>query len=71
MIQPAMRGIGKARGPMLIILINICVVRTVLLFLIVPRVNDIWGVAMTYPITWALTAACMLIYYFRCHKNEK
>ena len=67
----SLRGIGKARGPMLIILINICVVRTVLLFLIVPRVNDIRGVAVTYPITWALTAACMLIYYFHCHKNER
>ena len=42
-----------------------------LLFLIVPRVNEIRGVALCYPITWALTAACMLIYYIQIHKNEK
>lgn len=67
----SLRGLGKARGPMLIILINLCLVRTALLFLIVPRVNEIRGVAVCYPITWALTAACMLLCYVQCIRKEK
>lgn len=54
-----MRDIGKARGPMVIIMTNICVIRTILLISIVPHWQDIRGVAVTYPITWALTAGCM------------
>ena len=67
----SLRGLGKARGPMLIILVNLCLIRTALLFLIVPRVNEIRGVAVCYPITWALTALCMLVYYIQCIRKEK
>ncbi|MGO5166238.1 MULTISPECIES: MATE family efflux transporter [unclassified Candidatus Paralachnospira] len=67
----SLRGAGKVKQPMYIILINICLIRTGLLFLIVPRVNDIRGVAVTYPITWALTAICMSIYYLRVFRSFK
>jgi len=66
----SMRGVGKSKVPMFIVMINICIIRTALLFLIVPRVMDIRGVAVTYPITWALTSICMLIYYLNYHKKE-
>ena len=69
-VGDSMRGVGRSKGPMLIILINICVIRTALLFLIVPRVQDIRGVAAAYPVTWALTAICMLIYYLHYHKTQ-
>lgn len=69
-VGDSLRGVGRSKGPMWIILANICVIRTILLFLIVPRVQDIRGVAVTYPITWALTAACMLVYYMLYHRNE-
>ena len=68
-VGDSMRGVGKSKGPMLIILINICIIRTALLFFIVPRWQDIRGVAAAYPITWALTAVCMLVYYLRYHKT--
>ena len=68
-VGDSLRGMGKAKEPMLIVLVNICAIRTALLFLIVPRVMDIRGVAVTYPITWALTAACMLVYYLYYHKK--
>jgi putative MATE family efflux protein len=58
----SIRGIGNSRPPMVIVMINICIIRTFLLFLIVPRLPNVRGVAMTYPITWALTAASMAIY---------
>ena len=69
-VGDGMRGVGKSKGPMLIILINICIIRTALLFLIVPRVRDIRGVAAAYPVTWALTAICMVIYYLHYHKTQ-
>ena len=66
----SLRGMGHAREPMLIIMTNICVIRTILLFVIVPQVQDIRGVAVTYPVTWALTAVCMVICYHFCFKKE-
>lgn len=63
----SLRGCGQTRQPMYIILINICVIRTILLFSIVPRIGDVRGVAAAYPVTWALTAVCMAVYYCRYH----
>jgi len=48
---------------MAIILSNICILRTILLFTIVPQWHDIRAVALCYPITWATTALCMFLYY--------
>lgn len=59
----SVRGAGKALPPMIIIITNICVLRTLLLFIIMGVYHDVRGVAVTYPITWAVTAICMFIYY--------
>ncbi len=57
---------------MIIILFGICILRTVLLFTIMPRWHDIRGIAVTYPITWGMTALCMMIYHARMeHRSEK
>lgn len=64
----SLRGAGKVKEPMLIIMVNICIVRTCLLFLIVPMVKDVRGVAVTYPVTWFLTAVCMIVYYIKFHR---
>ena len=61
----AMRGLGESRLPMVIVTVNLCLVRTALLFLIVPRLADVRGVAMCYPISWALTGGCMLACWMR------
>ena len=63
----ALRGVGESRKPMLIVMINMCLVRTALLFLIVPAWRDVRGIAICYPITWLLTGACMLI----CWKRQR
>lgn len=65
----SLRGMGLAKPPMYIIMLNLCLVRTALLFLIVPGFPDVRGVAVTYPVTWALTAAAMSIYYIN-HQNK-
>ncbi|KNZ41136.1 MATE family efflux transporter [Acetobacterium bakii] len=59
------RGAGKAVPPMAIILTNICVLRTILLFVTMSSSQDIQGIAITYPITWTSTALCMAIYYWQ------
>jgi len=65
----SLRGLGKAKPPMYIIMLNICIIRTALLFLTVPRFPDVRAVAAVYPVTWALTAAGMGIYY-SSHKKK-
>jgi putative MATE family efflux protein len=67
----SIRGSGKSTPPMLIVLLNICVFRTILLFTIMTFYTDIRGVAMVYPITWATTAACMSVYFLKGKWLEK
>lgn len=59
------RGAGKVMPPMIIILVNLCVVRTIILFIVNSFYQDVRAVAVTYPITWALAAGCMLAYFWR------
>lgn len=66
----SMRGIGKSKVPMLIVLLNICLIRTALLFMIVPQVPGVTGVAAVYPITWVLTSICMVRYYMHFHRQR-
>ena len=63
----ALRGLGESRKPMGIVLVNMCVIRTILLFLIVPRWRDVRGVAVCYPATWALTGLCMMALWLRTY----
>ena len=65
-----MRGTGESRAPMLIVLLNICLIRTVLLFIIVPNLQTVQSVAMCYPITWTLTSVGMILYYRRYRRRE-
>ncbi|MCD8124625.1 MAG: MATE family efflux transporter [Lachnospiraceae bacterium] len=71
----SLRGVGRVKQPMYIVLVNLCLVRTALLFLIVPRFQSVESVAFTYPATWALTALGMLLYYVKyrgeMRENEK
>ena len=67
-LSDSLRGIGNIKEPMIIILINICIVRTILLFIIVPKFMSVNSVAIAYPITWALTSLCMVAYYLGYNK---
>jgi len=61
----ALRGMGESRLPMLIVIVNLCLLRTALLFLIVPRWPDVRGIAVCYPVTWAVTGACMMVCWLK------
>lgn len=62
-LSSSIRGMGKSIQPMIIILANICFLRVILLYFIVPSMKSVKGVAITYPITWATTSLCMGIFY--------
>lgn len=64
-----LRGTGRSIPPMIIILVNICVVRTILLYALTTRWHAIEAVAVTYPVTWALTAAFLTVYWFSARKK--
>lgn len=65
LLGDSLRGMGRSQIPMLIVMINLCLVRTLLLFIIVPRFESVRGVAVCYPITWVLTSLCMAVAYRR------
>ena len=62
-LASAMRGAGRSAAPMLIIMGNLCILRSILLFIIMAFCHDVRGVAVLYPITWFLTAVSMTLYY--------
>ena len=59
----SIKGAGKATPPTVIILINITLIRSLILISFVPAYPDVRTVALSYPITWFLTAVEMVIYY--------
>ncbi len=64
-----LRGTGRSIPPMIIILMNICVVRTILLYYLTSRWHEIEAVAVTYPVTWGLTALFLTVYWFAARKK--
>ena len=60
----ALRGYGHSLGPALVVLVNICVLRVVLVFAFTAQGWGMEAIAATYPITWTTTALCMLALRF-------
>lgn len=63
------RGTGNSVPPMIIIIINICVVRTVLLAIFTSVNPVIESVAWVYPISW-ITASISLVIYYNIKKKK-
>lgn len=57
------RGAGKALPAMMIIIVNMCLLRTAVLILMMHMNPTVTGVAIVYPITWVCTAFCLFLYY--------
>lgn len=62
-LSAVIRGMGKSIQPMIVILLNICLLRVILLYFTVPLMNSVKGIAITYPITWLSTTVFMVIIY--------
>ena len=63
LLSGAIRGAGKSMATMLISVFGVCVLRLVWLFAVVPVHHTAVMVEASYPITWTVTSAAMLIYY--------
>ena len=63
LLPGAIRGAGRSMVPVLISVFGVCVLRLVWLFTVVPAHHTIEAVELSYPITWAVTSAAVLIYY--------
>lgn len=63
------RGIGKTLQSMAVAVVCLCAVRVALLAVFVPRFHSVTAVAAVYPITWGLTAASFVAYYFLLRKK--
>ncbi len=59
------RGAGNATVPMIISIFNMCVVRILWLTFLLPIWKDFNLVLVCFPMTWALSSACYIIYYFK------
>ncbi|MDD6212592.1 MAG: MATE family efflux transporter [Clostridiales bacterium] len=62
-LSAGLRGAGRALPSMLIILGNMCGIRMIALYIMMRIMPTVGGVATVYPITWATTLICFLIYY--------
>ena len=60
-----LRGAGRAAAPMLVVILNLCVVRILVLEAVMRVWRNVQGVALIYPVTWAVTALCL----FACYKE--
>jgi putative MATE family efflux protein len=56
----ALRGMGNAIGPMVIIISNVCVLRIALLAVFSRTIGTLASIAAVYPITWGGAALCFL-----------
>lgn len=63
-LSAVLQGTGKAIVPMIICLGNLCGLRILLLWLLLSVWHTVPALAAVYPITWACSAICLLLYYW-------
>lgn len=61
----AMRGIGSSMTPMVITILGVCVMRIVWIYTVfaIPQYHTFAGLFISYPISWVLTFAALIISY--------
>lgn len=59
------RGVGETLQSTIITFIGICILRIGWIFAVVPVFKSFETLVLSYPITWAVTAAAFIIYYLR------
>ena len=64
-IANALRGAGDALMPMIISVGGICGVRILWVILVIPHWLTLLSISICYPISWAITAAILIVYYRR------
>ena len=64
-LSNSLRGAGDAIRPMIITVLGICGLRVLLVIFVIPVWGTVKGISMCYPVTWIITAAVFVIYYFK------
>lgn len=59
----SLRGLGHAKGPMIIVIFNMLGLRSLLFFLLVPKYHSVLSYSIVYPITWFATSVFMVTMY--------
>lgn len=62
-LADAIRGAGRSLAPMVIILLNICILRSVVLIILVHMVGELRVVGISYPVAWLTCAVCLAVYW--------
>lgn len=63
------RGIGKSVPSMIIVIVNLCLIRILLLEIVDRAVHSVEAVAALYPVTWLLATVSFVIYYLHVRKE--
>lgn len=63
------RGIGKSVPSMIIVIVNLCLIRILLLEIVDRTVHSVEAVAALYPVTWLLATVSFVIYYLYVRKQ--
>ncbi|MBE5806851.1 MAG: MATE family efflux transporter [Clostridiales bacterium] len=63
MISGALRGMGNTLIPTAITAIGVCLFRVMWMYVVVPGWHTVYAISISYPITWAITAAAFIVYY--------
>lgn len=61
----ALRGAGDSLVPTILTVLGVCVLRVAWIALAVPFRPTLHTVMASYPITWAITSVCYVVYYFQ------
>lgn len=59
----ALKGMGKTFAAMAIILVNLCLIRTVFLYLFQAVSPSVTSIILVYPASWTLVVICLIVYY--------
>ena len=60
----SLRGYGRSLGPALIAVLGVCGTRIIWVFTVFRSTNSYTYLMAAYPISWAITAAAIVIFYF-------
>ena len=64
-LSGAVRGAGDSVIPTLMTLFGVCILRVIWVTGVCPQFNSLLMVLLSYPITWILTSAMFILYYWK------
>lgn len=70
-ISNTLRGAGDSLRPTVIILLGVCVVRILWVLFVVPQWNSVFGISISYGVSWTITATALILYYRYSHWLER